>query len=145
MPSTIRQLDALYKKNWWGSSVSTVTRLQVVASGVWLPSPIRELSTLPGRQCAPPLVLFNQYQVNLTTHFHLVPTLRMCGAIPPLSLETFMVCTVPPFTSYVLWYRHKLTRNACIRDGRATPRMRATLLLNADAVPQTLVTDFTVL
>ena len=71
--------------------------------------------------------------------------LRTCGAIPPLSLQTFVACIGPPFTSYILWYRHELTRSACSREGRATTRMRTTLLLNAAAVPQTLVSDSIVL
>jgi hypothetical protein len=56
-----------------------------------------------------------------------------------------MVYRGPPFTSYILWYRHELTRSACKRDGRANTRMRTRLLLNATAVQQTLVPDFVAL
>jgi len=32
------------------------------------------------------------WRVRLRSHIHLVPTLRMCGAIPPLPLRSFVAC-----------------------------------------------------
>jgi hypothetical protein len=57
----------------------------------------------PERLWGPPSLLSNGYQglcpwgqsgrgVKLTTHLHLVPRLRMRGAVPPLFLYVFMVC-----------------------------------------------------
>jgi hypothetical protein len=40
--------------------------------------------------------------VKLTTHLHLVPNLRMSGAIPLLLLHAFITMTAKMFTIYLL-------------------------------------------
>jgi hypothetical protein len=80
-----------------------VTRLRLGLTLVRFPAAVTEFSLL---QSVPqtgaggsPTLLFNRHRskngrdVKLTNLFHLVPWLRMSGAIPLLPLYTFMFCT----------------------------------------------------
>jgi len=48
------------------------------------------------------------WRVSLRTHIHLVPTLRMCGAIPPLPLHSFVAC---------IWTTRVGIRESRLQDG----------------------------
>ena len=49
----------------------------------------------------------------MTTHLHLVPRLRMSGAIPVLQLYAFMTCikTTSTFFAHELWQSHYFTQS----------------------------------
>jgi len=74
--------------------VGTVTRPQAGRSGVRILKGARDLQKRPDHLWRWPSLLFNRYRgsfpgiggqcLRLTTHVHLVPRLRMSGAIPLL-------------------------------------------------------------
>ena len=81
----------------WDSSVGIVTELQAGRSGVWVPLGANDFSLLqtprplprstqPSVQWIPGVISrgWSGKSVALTTGFHLLPTLRTVGALPPL-------------------------------------------------------------
>jgi hypothetical protein len=89
----------------WNSIVSIVNRLHAGRSRVRILAGVRDFCLLQNVQTSPgahPVFFFNGYRgfhgysgwgVKLTTHLHLVPRLRMIGAMPLLPLYAFMVWT----------------------------------------------------
>ena len=86
-----------------GVVVRTLTRLQAGQSEVRTPAGIRYFYLLQNVQYDPPSLLFNGYGCSfpgvqrpgemLTTRLHLLPKLRMSGAVPLFHLHGFMAWT----------------------------------------------------